>query len=55
MKLFCIKFERELEGIDVLHYRSKEKPTYEEAVEFIIDQGYVFNKGYDEIRGIWEL
>ena len=33
----------------------KNKPTEEEAYNYILDNGYIFNKGYDEIRNIYEV
>ena len=53
--IYCIKFERELEGIDIIHYNSKEKPTIEEAEDLVENAGYMFNKGYDRIINIFEI
>lgn len=53
MSIYCIKFERKLEGIDVIHHNSAEKPTIEEAEDLVENAGYKFNKGYDEIKEIF--
>ena len=53
LKTYCIEFERELEGKDVIHIQSYKKPTPEQAVNFIIEDGYLFNDGYDIVRNIY--
>ena len=55
MKTWCIKFERELEGIDVIHIKQENKPTEEEAEDIVENTGYIFNKGYDKIIEIFEI
>jgi len=55
MKTWCIEFERELEGKDVIHVKCIDEPTKEEAIYMIKDEGYNFNEGYDEIREIYEV
>lgn len=55
MKTWCIEFERELEGKDVIHVKQEEEPTEEEAEDIVENAGYIFNKGYDEIRKIYEV
>lgn len=55
MKTWCIIFERELEGEDVIHIKQENKPTEEEAEDIIENKGYIFNKGYDEVREIYEV
>ena len=55
MKIFCIEFERELEGKDVIHIKQNIKPTTKEAVEIIRQNGFIFNDGYDEVRNIYEV
>lgn len=55
MKTWCIKFERELEGVDVIHIKKDNKPTIEEAEDLVENNGYIFNKGYDEIKDIFEI
>ena len=47
--IFCIVFERELEGKDVIHHNADRAPTKEEAVELIKKEGYNFKEGYDEV------
>jgi hypothetical protein len=55
MKKWCIVFVRELDGKDVIHIEQKEKPTREEAINAIRDEGYIFKDGYDEIEEIYEV
>lgn len=55
MKTWCIEFERELEGKDVIHVTRENKPTEEEAEDIVENEGYIFNKGYDEILEIYEV
>ena len=55
MKTWCIIFERELEGKDVIHIKRDEKPTEEEAEDIVENNGYIFNKGYDKIKEIFEV
>jgi mannose-1-phosphate guanylyltransferase len=55
MKTYCIEFERELEGKDVIHVKLEEKPTIEEAEDIVENEGYMFNKGYDEIINVYEI
>ena len=55
MKTWCIEFERELEGKDVVHICRVTKPTIEEAEDIIENEGYIFNKGYDEVNEIYEV
>jgi len=53
--IYCIVFERELEGKDFIHHEAAKKPTYEEAIEIIKANGYNFSVGYDEVRLISEV
>ena len=53
--IYCIEFEREHEGKDVIHYTSDKAPSEEEAIELIRGEGYIFNEGYDEIRNIYPV
>ena len=55
MKTFCIEFERECEGKDVIHHKAETKPTRSEAEGLIDAAGYIFNPGYDVIRAIYEV
>lgn len=54
-KTWCIEFERELEGKDVIHVKRETKPTIEEAEDLINETEYIFNTGYDEVRKIYEV
>jgi hypothetical protein len=55
LKTWCIEFTREIEGKDVIHVKQEDKPTEEEAYSYILDQGYIFHVGYDEIDAIYEV
>jgi hypothetical protein len=55
MKTWCIKLEREIEGKDVIHVTRATKPTIKEAEDIVENEGYIFNKGYDEINEIYEV
>ena len=55
VKTWCIEFIREFEGKDIVHIKSQNKPTKEEAINCIKDEGYIFNEGYDEVKLIYEV
>ena len=55
MKTWCIQFEREFEGIDVIHVKQEEKPTFVDAVFLIQNKGFEFHDGYDKIKKIFEV
>jgi hypothetical protein len=55
MRTWCIIFEREIEGKDIIHVNQEEKPTEEECYNYILDKGYIFHIGYDEIKEIFEV
>jgi hypothetical protein len=55
MKTWCIEFERELEGKDVIHVDSEKEPTVDEAIEYIKEEGYKFNVLYDRVNEIYEV
>ncbi len=55
MKTWCIEFERELEGKDVIHIKQSDKPTEDAAIQCIQERGYEFNEGYDYIKKIYEV
>jgi len=55
MKTWCIEFERELEGKDVIHVKQAKKPTEKDAILSIRGGGFEFNDGYDEIINIYEV
>jgi hypothetical protein len=55
MKTYCIKFERELDGVDIIHIKSDRLPDTNQAIQFIKDAGYVWSNGYDTLREIFEV
>lgn len=55
MKTWCMEFERELEGKDVIHVKQEKKPTEEEAEDIVENSGYIFNRGYDVIKNIYKV
>ena len=55
MKTWCIEFERELDGKDVIHVDSEKEPTKTEAIEYIKEEGYGFNEKYDQVIEIYEV
>ncbi len=55
MKTWCIIFERELDGKETTHLKSNNKPTNEDIINHIKNEGYGFNEGYDEIREVYEV
>jgi len=55
MKTWCIEFVREIEGKDIIHIKQEDKPTKEECYNYILNEGYIFHVGYDEIKNIYEI
>ena len=53
--IVCIIFERELEGKEIIHENLEKLPTTEEAIEIIESKGYIFKKGYDEVKQVFEV
>lgn len=54
LSTWCIEFERELDGKEVIHVDSIEKPTEVEAIKYIKEEGYGFNDKYDVINEIYK-
>ena len=55
MKTWCIIFERELEGKDVIHVKQENEPAETEVIKYILDRGYNFDIKYDEIKRVYEI
>jgi len=53
MKTYCIEFKRELEDFQYLFVACYVKPSFDEAIDLIRENGFEFNEKYDHVESIY--